>query len=125
MSRENEIKFEKPKFYLEFTVYDHNENDTSVWLEVSCGEDIENYMTAYLDKNWDEIFYNKVPSTSDISYATIDGMSVEAKDENCGISARVPNRGSWQYNFAKIKFNMKTLEEDNAMKIQKIREIIK
>ena len=123
MNRENVIKFSKPKFYLEFTVYDENENDNSVWLEVSCGEDIESYMKDYFNENWDQLFFNKVPNTSDISYATIDGMGIDAKDGDCELQARVPSRGSF-HNFARIKFDMKTLEEDNAQKINKIREII-
>jgi len=124
MSKENEISFEEPKFYLEFTIYDYNENNTSVFLEVGCGEDIENYMKDYFKENWEEMFCNKVPSINDISYVTIDGISIEAKDGNCEIKSRIPSRGSWQYNFAKIKFNIQNLEDKNALKIKQIRELI-
>jgi hypothetical protein len=126
MSKENVIDFKSPKFYLEFCVYDYNENDTTVQLEIGCGEDIESYMRYYFEESWDDLFFNKLPySISDIGYVVVEGICINAKEDGCKLSVSIPSRGSWHHNFAKVSFDPNVIKDENANKIQQIKEILK
>ncbi len=123
MSKENEIKFKEPKIYLEFCVYDYNDNDQAVFIEISCGEDMESYLQDYFKENWNDLFFNKVPNIDDIEYATLEGVRVIAKEDNNELNAGIYKRTS-ALRVAKVKFDIDSLKDVNAQKLKEIREIL-
>lgn len=117
MNKENEIKFEDVKVYLGFCVYgDGYEADgEDVYLKVDCNEDIVKYMEAYMQKNWEELFADKVSRPEDISYATLEGFRIAAKGEEghklwAGLLGTKP--------YASVKLDIDKLEETNANKLR-------
>lgn len=89
-----------------------------VEIDISCGEDIENYMKLYLEQNWKELFEN----TRYVCDASFQGIQMLAKDtENnhaCYIEALNTRRR------ASIGIDREVLNDNNLDKLKRIKEII-
>ncbi|MGE6619465.1 hypothetical protein [Bacillus mycoides] len=89
-----------------------------VEFDVSCGEDIENYMKLYLEQHWKELFEN----TRYVCDASFQGIQMLARDKEKKHSCFVEVMNTRRR--ANISINRETLKDNNLDKINRIKEII-
>ncbi|MDC2863772.1 hypothetical protein [Bacillus sp. BP-3] len=99
------------------------EDQYEIEVEVSCGEDIENYMKLYLEQNWKELFEYSNFNSRDVCDASFQGIQMLAEDKvnnhSCYIEAINGGRRR-----ANIKIDREILKDNNKDKLNRIKEII-
>ena len=107
---ENTGSLTEVKAWMSFLVATMDDNFQTE-IEVSCGEDIENYMKLYFEGNWEELFEDSnISRPKDVCDASFQGIQMLAKDtdniHSCYIEAL--NGG---YQRASFSINKKALND--------------
>ncbi|MFE9082211.1 hypothetical protein [Bacillus mobilis] len=110
------------KVWMSFLVATMDDN-FQIEIEVSCGEDIENYMKLYFAENWEELFEDSnISRPEEVCDASFQGIQMSAQDVDnkhaCYIEALNGYRRS------SFSINKESLNKDSISKIERIREII-
>ena len=125
MSKENILIFDKVKcnmvFEIQFFSFG-NDEILDEYVEISCGEDIENLFEAFKNKKWDELFYKQSYSNNDIAHVEFKGIQFFAENID-GHRFRVGNENGMRQ-YANAVLNIEKLGENNSLKLKQIRNIL-
>ncbi|MEK3956069.1 hypothetical protein [Psychrobacillus sp. FSL K6-1464] len=114
---------EKPKELeseLVFNLMDRDGETFEVALPFSCGEDLQNYMKAFILKKWDELFEERIIKKG-ISDGEIEGIRVSGKNDKGRFAIYLENG----YQNASFIVNNEVLSDENAEKLSQIKAILR
>jgi hypothetical protein len=87
--------------------------------EVGCSEDIENFMSLFVKKNWKELFMDTHVEPRKVCDVAFTGLLMVAKNELGVVRYQMERTERLA-----VTFDSDVLADENASKIKRIREII-